>query len=105
MSWLLLYNLTISVDLILLADAKTAKKGATFMTNLHFFMKNGNKLLLSSSPPGKDQDSNNLRVNIIGNYMKEQCLINKLSKLDVTRKLGFNNISKTVINISGIEDN
>ncbi len=75
------------------------------MLNFHFILNNDNKLILSSSPAPKEKNSDSFKVNIIGDYMKEQRLKKNLTKLDVARKLGFKNISKTVINLTDIEEN
>ena len=75
------------------------------MLNFHFILNDDNKLTLSSSPAPENKKSDSLKVNIIGDYMKEQRLKKNLTKLDVARKLGFKNITKTVIHITEIEEN
>ena len=80
-----------------------AKQGASFMNNFHFILNNENQLSLSSTPPSTKLNS--FKVNVIGDYLKEQRLKNNLTKLDVARKLGFHNLSKTVIHLTDIEDN
>ncbi len=74
------------------------------MLNFHFILNDDNKLTLSSSPAPENKKSDSLKVNIIGDYMKEQRLKKNLTKLAVARKLGFENITKTVIHITDIED-
>ena len=73
------------------------------MLNFHFNLNNNNELTLSLDP-ASSRKLDSKKVNVIGDYMKEQRLKKNLTKLDVARKLGFKNITKTVIHITEIEE-
>ncbi len=73
------------------------------MLQFQFVLTDNNKMSLAVSKHRKNYVSG--RINILGDYLKECRLKNNMTKPDVAKKLGFNNINKTVRLISEIEEN
>jgi hypothetical protein len=92
-----------SVDLLQLADAKTAKR-RHYMSKLEFIFTVDGQLITFSKHSENFTALDEMKINVIGNYMKSQRKNCKLSKMDVAKILGYKNISKTIRNISLIEE-